>query len=225
VANALPMLKERADLVTGGERGAGVVELIDGLLHDDLAAHDALLKRYWLLLGTAPDGAEHRLSPYTTNLLLGGSSGSGKSTLATALLDQLVEQGYQCCIIDPEGDYDTYEHATVIGDPAHEPTLEQIVGLLDNPSQNVVVNLLGITLERRPAFFDQLLPRLQELRRKTGRPHWIVVDEAHHMLHVERTPTSIPLPKHPRGMLYITVHPDLMAPAVLETIDQVAFIG
>ena len=32
VANALPMLKERADLVTRGDHGAGVVELIDQLI-------------------------------------------------------------------------------------------------------------------------------------------------------------------------------------------------
>ncbi|MEO6809823.1 MAG: HAD family hydrolase [Isosphaeraceae bacterium] len=37
VANALPMLKENADLVTVGGHGAGVVELIDRLLADDLA--------------------------------------------------------------------------------------------------------------------------------------------------------------------------------------------
>lgn len=35
VANALPMLKERADLVLNGERGAGVEELIDRLLAAD----------------------------------------------------------------------------------------------------------------------------------------------------------------------------------------------
>jgi hypothetical protein len=35
VANALPMLKERADLVTQGARGAGVVELIDKLIASD----------------------------------------------------------------------------------------------------------------------------------------------------------------------------------------------
>jgi HAD superfamily hydrolase (TIGR01484 family) len=35
VANALPMLKERADLVLSGERGDGVEELIDRLLADD----------------------------------------------------------------------------------------------------------------------------------------------------------------------------------------------
>ncbi len=37
VANALPMLKERADFVTKGDRGAGVVELIDKLIASDLA--------------------------------------------------------------------------------------------------------------------------------------------------------------------------------------------
>jgi hypothetical protein len=41
VANALPALKESADLVTRGERGAGVAELIEGLLADDLASHPA----------------------------------------------------------------------------------------------------------------------------------------------------------------------------------------
>jgi HAD superfamily hydrolase (TIGR01484 family) len=36
VANALPMLKEHADFVTKGDRGAGVVELIDMLIASDL---------------------------------------------------------------------------------------------------------------------------------------------------------------------------------------------
>lgn len=37
VANALPMLKERADFVTKGARGAGLTELIDRILVTDLA--------------------------------------------------------------------------------------------------------------------------------------------------------------------------------------------
>jgi HAD superfamily hydrolase (TIGR01484 family) len=37
VANALPVLKERAEIVTQGERGAGVVELINRILATDLA--------------------------------------------------------------------------------------------------------------------------------------------------------------------------------------------
>ncbi len=37
VANALPSLKEHADLVTAADHGAGVTELIDRLINDDLA--------------------------------------------------------------------------------------------------------------------------------------------------------------------------------------------
>jgi HAD superfamily hydrolase (TIGR01484 family) len=37
VANALPMLKEHADLVTQGARGGGVAELVDRILANDLA--------------------------------------------------------------------------------------------------------------------------------------------------------------------------------------------
>ena len=225
VANALPTLKERADWVTADDHGAGVRGLINAMLENDLADHEPQLQRHQLLIGTSADGAEQRINPYATNLLLSGSSGSGKSTLATALLDQLAAHGYQFCIIDPEGDYDTYEHAAVLGDPAHEPTVDEILALLANPAQNVVVNLLGIKLERRPAFLDQLLPRLQELRSQTGRPHWIVLDEAHHMLNADRAANSLPLPKQPRGMIYITVHPDQMTSSVLATVDHVAIIG
>jgi hypothetical protein len=225
VANALPMLKERADWTTAAERGAGVAELIDALLQDDLAAFEPRLERHQIVLGSHSNAEQERLSPYATNLLLCGSSGSGKSTLATALLDQLVERGYQCCIIDPEGDYDSYPHATNLGDAAHAPTSDAVLALLANPAQNVVVNLLGIALEQRPAIFDQLLARLLELRARTGRPHWIVVDEAHHMLHAQRAASGLLLPKHPYGMLYITVHPDLMSPVVLRSVDHVAVVG
>jgi len=43
VANAIPSLKERADLVTQGDHGAGVIELIDRLLAGDL--DNIVLKR------------------------------------------------------------------------------------------------------------------------------------------------------------------------------------
>jgi len=45
VANALPALKERADLVTAGSHGAGVEELIEKLLLEDLASLTPRLKR------------------------------------------------------------------------------------------------------------------------------------------------------------------------------------
>ena len=52
VANALPMVQERADYVTRGDHGAGVVELIDMIVADDLAELEPRLARHHLLLGT-----------------------------------------------------------------------------------------------------------------------------------------------------------------------------
>jgi hydroxymethylpyrimidine pyrophosphatase-like HAD family hydrolase len=44
VANALPSLKETADMTTRGHHGAGVEELIDMILADDLASFDGLVR-------------------------------------------------------------------------------------------------------------------------------------------------------------------------------------
>jgi HAD superfamily hydrolase (TIGR01484 family) len=86
VANALPTLKDAADMVTTRDHGAGVTELIDALLKDDLASYEPKLARHHVLLGTGEDGAEVKLPPYGQNVLLVGTSGSGKSTLATGFL-------------------------------------------------------------------------------------------------------------------------------------------
>ena len=51
VANALPWLKERSDWVTPSPAGAGVVELIDRLLADDLQSLAPNLARRRVPLG------------------------------------------------------------------------------------------------------------------------------------------------------------------------------
>jgi HAD superfamily hydrolase (TIGR01484 family) len=225
VANALPALAEHADLVTRGDHGAGVVELIDGLLADDLAALGPRLVRHAVLLGRRDDGGEERIDPYGVNVMVAGTSGSGKSTLTTGLLERLAQAGYQFAVVDPEGDYAALEGAVVLGDPTRAPLADEVLDLLAKPRQNAVVNLLGIGLEHRPAFFDVLLPRLQALRARTGRPHWILVDEAHHLLPTAWAPTSEGLPRELRGMLYITVHPESIAPAVLDSVDLLLAVG
>jgi hypothetical protein len=183
--------------------------------------------RHHLLLGARADkeGAEVRFAPYGVNLLLTGSSGAGKSTLATAMLERLAAQGYQFCIIDPEGDYDAFEGAVILGDPNRDPSADAVIELLETSRQNVIVNLLGIALAHRPTFFEQLLPRLQELRARTGRPHWLVLDEAHHLLPTSWRPSRSTLPQELSGLMLITVHPDHVAPAVLSLIETIITVG
>ena len=224
VANALPMLKERSDWVTAGDHGAGVVELIDALLEDDLARVAPALTRHHVVLGESEDGAPVALPPYGLNVLLSGSSGSGKSALAGGLLERVAAGGYQFCIVDPEGDYAAFAGAVQVGDAKRAPSADEVAELLARPEQNLVVNLLGLKLEDRPPFFAALLPRLQELRTRTGRPHWIAVDEAHHLMPADWDPTPT-LPQALHNLLLITVHPDHLAPAALRAIDTVIAVG
>jgi HAD superfamily hydrolase (TIGR01484 family) len=203
VGNALPMVKERADFSTVAERGAGVVELIDRLVADDLHELEPRLVRHEILLGTRDNGEEVCLKPYGMGVLIAGTSGAGKSIVATGILERLADQGYQFCLIDPEGDYEHFERAIVVGGNDRAPGVDEVLGVLERPEDNVVVNLLGMSIEDRPAFFEGLLPRLQELRVQTGRPHWIVVDEVHHLLPSAWAPASQTLPQELHGFLFI----------------------
>jgi HAD superfamily hydrolase (TIGR01484 family) len=224
VANALPSLKERADVVTAGERGAGVAELIDGLLACDLAELEPRLVRHEIPLGSA-DGEEIRLPPYGVNVLLAGTSGSGKSTFATGFLERLAEQEYQFCIIDPEGDYEGFEGAVVLGDASRAPLAREVIELLDRPDRNCVVNLLAVGMEDRPAFFDDLFAALLEVRSRTGRPHWMLIDETHHLLPASWTPTVRTPAARPHGLMLITVHPDQVARVILSSVDLIVAVG
>jgi HAD superfamily hydrolase (TIGR01484 family) len=225
VANALPSVKEQADWVTRGDHGAGVIELCEALLRDDLREIEPRLARHSILLGARENGEEFKLQPYGVNILIAGPSGVGKSTLAGGFLERLAERGYQFCIVDPEGDYSTFEGAVVLGDNRRAPNVDEVLELLDRPSQNLVINLLGIALDDRPTFFAGLLPRLQELRATRGRPHWTVVDEAHHLLHSSWDPAGLTVPQQMRGTLMITVHPESVSPAALSVVDLVIAVG
>ncbi len=227
VANALDTIKERADWTTAGDHGRGVVELIARLEASDLAELEPKLTRHHILIGTRDDKQEEvRIAPYGRSVMVAGTSGSGKSTLTTGVLERLAEAGYQFALIDPEGDYAELELVVVLGDPKTPPSADQVEDLLSQPdAQNVAVNLLGLPLKDRPHFSDGLLPRLQELRARTGRPHWIVMDEVHHLMPAAWSPAPLILPQQLTGMLYIIVHPGSVAPGLLESVDLLLAVG
>jgi hypothetical protein len=225
VANALPMLKEQADVVTQNQCGVGVEELIEQLISTDLRSVESRLTRHHILLGSRIDGQEELLSPYGATLLLAGSSGGGKSTLAIGLLERLAERHYQWCVIDPEGDYETLEGAIALGNAQRAPTVEEILQLLESAANNAVINLVGLPLSDRPEFFHALFPRLQELRARTGRPHWVFVDETHHVLSVKWEPAAMALSQRLTNLVFITVHPRLLAPAVLSAVTCCIAVG
>lgn len=222
-ANALQSLKAQADIVLERADGEGVAELAQSLLGRDLI--DVALTHRHVPLGKAPDGREIFLNPYLQGtLLFAGTSGGVESTGAMRLVERLVQQGYQTCIIDPEGDYESFGGAIVLGDAATIPTLDEIADVLDQPSRSAIVSLLGVPMHDRPTFIDALLPRLFACRARYGRPHWIVLDEAHRLFPAERNPDAI-LPRNLYGMLAIATEPGRLAKSLLDSVRTVVAVG
>ena len=223
VANALPMLKEKADFTTSQAGGAGVCEIIEELVHEDLQQRK--LTRHDLPLGTCEREEDGSIPAYGSNVLIVGPSGSGKSSTAASFLERLVERGYQFCIIDPEGDYATLDEAQIVGDGKHAPSVDDILQVLKKPAGNVVVNLIGLPLADRPVFFLSLVPHLLEMRSRTGRPHWLLVDETHQLLPSSWQPMSATLPEKFNNTVFITAHAERVARAVLCRVDLVLAVG
>src|SRR5262249_24867781 len=76
-----------------------------------------------------------------------------------------------------------------------------------------------------PSFLLALLPRVQELRARKGRPHWLVLDEAHHLLPSSWVPGTLGLPQALEGVVMITVHPGMIARPVLESVKTLGVVG
>jgi HAD superfamily hydrolase (TIGR01484 family) len=225
VENALPVLKERADVVTAKARGEGVEEIIEQLLADDLRSLQPRLKRHDILLGRTDSGEEFCLGPYGTRVAVAGPSGGGKSTVVTAIVERLIQKQYQVCVIDPEGDYDDFGQIVTLGGSDRIPGLSEILEVLKTGGSSISINLLGVPVADRPNYFVGLLPRLQELRSRTGRPHWIVIDEAHHLLPSELDSASLSIPSSLGSFALITVHPKSVSRVLLEAVNHVIAIG
>jgi hydroxymethylpyrimidine pyrophosphatase-like HAD family hydrolase len=223
VANALGAVKETADVVTTGDHGAGVIEVVDTLLADERVFTARAAERRKIMLGKDEAAV---LRPEHGAVLIAGSSGIGKTTLATAILEKLAGQGFQICVFDPEGDYRDLQEAIVLGDAQRAPVVEEVLDILRKPvGTALVVNMLGLPVEERPNFFADLLSRIQRLRGKTARPHWLVVDEAHHMLPADSETADVILPDPLSAAIYVTVHPEAMRPKALAGVQIVVGVG
>jgi hypothetical protein len=139
-------------------------------------------------------------------------------------VERIVERGYSFCVVDPEGDYDGVSDAVTIGTPDRAPSLDETTQLLER-RVNATVNLVGMPLADRPGYFVGLLPHIAALRQRTGQPHWLIIDEAHHLMPAEAAPAQSGLPERMGGVIQISVHPELIAPPSLTCVDTVIVVG
>ena len=225
VANALPTIKDEADLVTKGARGAGVAELIEAVLKDDVDAFHSSETHNSVEVGVDADGRPIVIRPHGGSALICGSSGGGKSTVATALLERIVEGGYQVCVFDPEGDYAEFRSAVVFGDAKAAPQPGEFVKLLERPDDSFVINMLSVPFEDRPALLSDFISAIANLRAKIGRPHWALMDEAHHLLPAVRDVSATASLESLPPVILVTVEPATLAVDALRRVDDIFAVG
>jgi DNA helicase HerA-like ATPase len=209
-------VKAEAQVQLAGNRGAGVVELIHRIVEDD--GRLMFAPRLGLPIGTDREGDTVHLMP-DRNVLVVGDSGCGKTRFAKMLTERMVERKFEFCVIDPEGDYVDLKHSFAIVEEPAMPHPEQIVKLLRETGINVVINTIALDLAGRRRLVSEILPSISELRAMTGRPHWVIVDEAHQTFPAAGEGAKLP-DRFPASIL-ITVSPQSMTDDVLRTIDTV----
>jgi HAD superfamily hydrolase (TIGR01484 family) len=225
VASAVPSIRNWVSLVASKDNGEGLAEIIDELIATDLCRLQGKLRQNLVAIGRRADGSLLTVPPYGMNMMIAGPSGTGKSTVAAGLVERLTHRAYQLCIVDPEGDYGTLPDIITLGNQNHPVSVNEVLAMLEDPKITLNVNLLGIPLADRPEFFGQLFPSLQAMRTRTGRPHWIILDEAHHMLPTGWAPIGGALPQRLGETVLLTVHPDHVAREMLSLVDVMIAVG
>lgn len=180
-----PALRAAADVIIRGTGPKAVAAYLRPLAQSRTLPKPAKARRR-LLLGFTEDGREFSLAVRGRNVLVAGDAKSGKSWVAGLLSEQLILHGYSVCVLDPEGDYRSLEAlpgVAVLGGEDPPPTPRDLLRALRYPDRSAVIDLSHLPLDQKREYIRAALVALGAMRRRTGLPHRIVVDEAHYFLH------------------------------------------
>jgi hydroxymethylpyrimidine pyrophosphatase-like HAD family hydrolase len=180
-------LRAVADTVVPGAGPPAVADYLNELACTGELPVPARPRRL-LRLGYTDDGREFSLAAKGRNVLVVGDAMSGKSWVAGLLCEQLILHGYCVCVIDPEGDYRSLEAlpgVLALGGDDPAPSPRDLQRALRYPDRSLVIDLARLGHDEKIDYIRSTLPVLNEVRRQSGLPHRIVLDEAHYFLHDE----------------------------------------
>ncbi len=177
VGGSVEVLREHADVVASASNGEGVAEILRGpIFTEGLRVHS---ERWQIAIGTDPTGSLVTVPASQVNILVAGPTGSGKSYVAGLLAEQLIGLGYDLLVFDPEGDYATLGElpgVITLGEQAI-PEADDVIAFLGRRG-SLVVDLSAYSSDSRDEFMSRFAPLLAAFREKTGRPDWVLIDEA-----------------------------------------------
>ncbi|MBK8595520.1 MAG: HAD hydrolase family protein [Holophagales bacterium] len=225
VANAVPSLKEAADVVLSEGGSAGLARFLLGpaVLSDETPEP----RRFQAVLGTWEDGSAAKVPASGVNVLVTGGTMSGKSHLTGLLAERLLGLGYSLCVLDPEGDHVSLGRlrgVLAVGGNEPLPGPEQLPRLIEHRFGSVVVDLSFLEPSAKLAYCRAALEELAALWSDTGLPHWLFVDEAQVALNLAHDRVEGFDPRRP-GTCLTTWQPEHLPEEILESLDVVLDLG
>lgn len=179
VADAIPSVRQHADLVLDQPDGDGVVDLLTGPYLS--GARRWCPPRRWIEIGVFADGTPTRVPGSQGRILVTGPAGAGKSYLTGLLAEQWVLAGYSVVVVDPEGDHTALQQLNqlhIVDARRYLPEPIELLSML-GPRSSVVVDLSALTQSTKVDYLHRLRFMIQAHREQHGFPHWVIYDEAH----------------------------------------------
>ncbi len=178
VGNAVGALKASADIVLAGSDGQAVASFLRGPV---IGGRERVHPQRWrITLGTRDDGTQVSIPASQVNVLITGVPQRGKSYVAGLMAEQLIRLGYSVVVIDPEGDHSGLGRihdvlVTQAGEPLSPTALAR---LARQHAGGIVVDLSAASASARADYMPAAQSELEAVRAQTGRPHWLILDEA-----------------------------------------------
>src|SRR5688500_18165050 len=80
-------------------------------------------------------------------------------------------------------------------------------------------------MAEKPVFLQKLLVAIQELQQRKSRPHWLLMDEAHHLAPQAADPNHFATLTALRNFMAITTQPELLRKPLLERATTIIALG
>ena len=180
VANAVPQVREHADVILREPNGPGIIELLRSPM---VAGGQRVPPTRWTLtLGLDETHATVSIPASQVNVLVTGASNAGKSYVTGLIAEQLLDLSYSVLLIDPEGDHVGLAETPgvlVVGGASPLVPPDNVVQMLTHRFGSVVVDLSRTERPVALEYLRALRRAVDQSRANLGLPHWVLVDEAH----------------------------------------------
>ena len=219
-----PALRAVADDIIEGTGPPAVASYLRRVIAQPRLSRGQMGRRR-LALGVERDGTPVSLAIRGRAVVIAGDPGTGKSWLAGLICEQLILQGYGICLIDPEGDYRSLAQlpgVILFGGDEPPPDPHELIRVLRHPDLSLLLDLSRYPHRQKSEYLHTLLPMIAAMRRRTGLPHRVLLDEAHYFINAGDVPRWAE--RDLDGYVLVTYRASLLVPAIRVASDAVVIV-